>query len=458
MTEPNSLIDPREFQARIEALVGAGEFDQVFQLIETLPDDDRPLLLSRLGTELHQALLSAPDPRAAAELLHSLPEAQAIELLDDIPASVAADLLEELPQNEQADLVGELSQPVAAAILLEMDDPSAASRIRSLAAYEDDQAGGIMHGEFVAVTQDESVGQVIEYLRANAGTFNDYDVQYVYVTDRARRLRGVLRLRDLLLAEATRPVRELMIADPFSVTDRTDLNDLHDIFLEHDFLGIPVVGASGELTGVVGRAAVEEALGDRTADDFLKTQGIIREELRTMPLVVRSRRRLAWLSINIGLNVVAASVIAFYQETLSQVIALAVFLPIISDMSGCSGNQAVAVSMRELSLGLVDPRELLRVLWKEASVGLINGVVLGLLIALVAMLWQGNAWLGLVVGGAMMLNTLIAVSLGGCLPLAMRRFGMDPALASGPILTTVTDMCGFLLVLSFASAAIERLV
>ena len=177
-----------------------------------------------------------------------------------------------------------------------------------------------------------------------------------------------------------------------------------------------------------------------------------------MPLAVRARRRLAWLSVNIFLNVIAASVIAVYQETLAQVIALAVFLPIISDMSGCSGNQAVAVSMRELSLGLVRPSELMRVWLKEVSVGLINGLALGLLIAAVAFLWKGNPFLGLVVGTAMMVNTVVAVSLGGTLPLFMRRLGMDPALASGPILTTVTDMCGFFLVLSMAAAMLKLLV
>jgi len=177
-----------------------------------------------------------------------------------------------------------------------------------------------------------------------------------------------------------------------------------------------------------------------------------------MPVGIRSRRRLSWLSINILLNILAASVIAFYQETLTQVIALAVFLPIISDMSGCSGNQAVAVSMRELSLGLVDPKEVIRVWLKEVSVGLINGLALGFLIAMVAFLWKGNPWLGAVVGIAMMLNTIIAVSLGGTLPLIMRRFKLDPALASGPILTTVTDMCGFFLVLSLASMWLKWLV
>ena len=177
-----------------------------------------------------------------------------------------------------------------------------------------------------------------------------------------------------------------------------------------------------------------------------------------MALLLRSARRLSWLSINVFLNLLAASIIAYYQDTLAAVITLAVFLPIISDMSGCSGNQAVAVSMRELVLGLIKPYELLRVIWKEASLGVINGTVLGIILGGAAFAWKGNPMLGLVVGGALALNTVVAVCLGGAIPLMLSRFRQDPALASGPILTTVTDMCGFFLVLSFARAALPWLV
>ena len=206
------------------------------------------------------------------------------------------------------------------------------------------------------------------------------------------------------------------------------------------------------------RAAVDEARSEQHDSDFLKTQGIIGgEEIRTLPVLLRSRRRFAWLSVNIVLNVMAASVIALFRDTLSAVIALAVFLPIISDMSGCSGNQAVAVSLRELSLGLVRTEELLRVWIKEITVGLLNGVALGLLVGIVAYAWQGNPYLGIVVGVALCLNTMIAVSIGGIIPLVLKRFHIDPAVASGPILTTANDMCGFLLVLGIATAMLSRL-
>ena len=237
------------------------------------------------------------------------------------------------------------------------------------------------------------------------------------------------------------------------------MQDLINFFDTYDFYGVPVINDSNEMIGVVLRKDVLEFEVEQAQTEGMEMQGIVGgEELRTLPVLLRSRRRLSWLSVNILLNIVAASVIAFYQETLASVIALAVFLPIISDMSGCSGNQAVAVSLRELSLGVVRPFEVFRVWLQEVQVGLINGLVLGLLIGAAAWLWQGNVYLGLVVGGALAINTVVAVSLGGTIPLFLKRMNVDPALASGPILTTVTDMFGFFMALSFAGLAMQYLV
>lgn len=176
-----------------------------------------------------------------------------------------------------------------------------------------------------------------------------------------------------------------------------------------------------------------------------------------MPLYKRSGKRLSWLTLNIGLNILAASVIALYQDTLAAVIALAVFLPMVSDMSGCSGNQAVAVSLRELALGVLRPGEIMRVAFKESSLGMVNGIILGLLLGGVVYVWKGNLFLSGVIGIALAGNTIVAVTMGGVLPLVIKRIGIDPALVSSPLLTTVTDMCGFFLVLSLASAVLPYL-
>jgi len=441
----------------LEELLKMSDSSGVEALLDELPACDIARAVLRMSEEGRTELLTSLAPDEAAEVIQSVPEGQAVELLEHLKPADAAAIVEELPSDEQADLVGDLSPQAAEGILAALA-PDTAAGLRSLTQYADDTAGGLMVTEFLSYREDATVKSVVKDMKSNRDRYRDYSVQYAYVTTSDEKLVGVLRLRDLLLAERQQPIRELMIAKPLTLPGTADLDELRDFFETHAFFGAPVTSKDGRLLGVLKREAVDEALRHRDVSDYRKSQGIIHEELRTMPVLVRSRRRLAWLSVNIGLNVVAASVIAVYQDVLAQVIALAVFLPIISDMSGCSGGQAVAVSMRELSLGFVKPNEVLRVWGKELSVGLMNGTALGALIATVAWIWKGNPYLGLVVGVAMAVNTVVAVSIGGTLPLLMRGMKLDPALASGPILTTITDMCGFFLILSLASAMLPWLV
>ncbi len=313
--------------------------------------------------------------------------------------------------------------------------------------------------ELLAFDENLTVDDVITDLRTNAEKYAEYNVQYIYVLTENRQLHGVLRLRDLLLAKPKRTISRIMIDNPTRVPDSTSLQELQLLFDSRPFFGLPVVDPNNRLVGVVRRADIEKASEQQAGRTFLRFAGILGgEELRSLPLKTRCARRLSWLSLNILLNVVAASVIAFYEETLAAVIALAVFLPIVSDMSGCSGNQAVAVSTRELVLGVIKPSDFFYVFRKEFTLGLINGIVLGILLGAVAYIWKGTPALGLVVGGALAANTLIAVCLGALIPLILKGFKMDPALASGAILTTLTDMCGFFLVLSLAQLMLPWLI
>ncbi len=439
----------------LERLVDDGNAEALGSLIEELDPGEAARALDRLDADTQSRVLTTLDPERAALLIDEISDVQAASLIAELEPAHAAAIVTELPSDERADLLNELVHEDREAILGAMPADSAVA-IRELASYEPNVAGGLMVTEYAAVDESATLAEIIDVLRDRSVV--TFDVQYIYVTSGEGRLVGVLRLRDLLLSSPKRIARDIMVRDPHSVDVRAPLDDLDDFFAHHTFLGVPVVDVAGRLVGVVRRHDVEEAVGERIEDEFRKTQGIVGgEELRSMPVWRRSTRRLSWLSVNIGLNVLAASVIAFYQDTIASVISLAVFLPIISDMSGCSGNQAVAVSMRELSLGLATPRDVARVWTKEVSVGMLNGLVLGVLIGAVAWLWKGMPALGLVVGGALMLNTIVAVSIGGTVPLLLKRLRMDPALASGPILTTVTDMCGFLLVLSFATLMLPTL-
>lgn len=427
--------------------------------IDSMSAEQQRFAMSHMSGEMQSALIELLSAVDAAHLLEHLPEAQAVDILEEIPPAAAADIVESLPDDVGVDLLREMSEADTEAVLAELDDRKEAESLRERTEYEWDTAGGLMTQAYAVFDSGLAVGQVISQLGEQAEKYEDMDVQYVYVTGAGGQLLGVLRLRDLVLARRERSVKDVMICDPVSVSSESDYDFLREVFDEKNYIGLPVIDPDGTLVGVVTKQAVEEAIAEHQTEDYLHSSGIVGgEELRSMPMFQRSRRRLAWLGPNIILNLIAASVIARYESTLEAVIALAIFLPIVSDMSGCSGNQAVAVSIRELTMGLIRPNEFLRILWKEGVLGLMNGLVLGIALGTVAGVWQGNAWLGLVIGGALALNTILSVILGGSVPLLLKRFGVDPAIAAGPILTTCTDMCGFFLVLNLASLILTKLV
>lgn len=438
-------------------LIASSDAEALGTYLDRLGAAETARAVSRLPAENQHRMLEMLRPSDAAEVVQAFPQAQAAGLIEALAPEQAAAIVDEMPLRDQADLLAEIDEVRADAVLQELGHEEA-EEVREFMAYPPDTAGGIMVDQFLTYESESTVGDVTADLQANRETYADYSVQYMYVTDGDGRLEGVLRIRDLLFASRSARLSGLMIRDPLVVPVKASLDELKEFFDEHKLYGVPVVDEERSLLGVVRQSAVEAAAGKIAAKQLLEVSGIVGgEEFRSMPLILRSRRRLSWLSVNIVLNIIAASVIALYQDTLQAVIALAVFLPMISDMSGCSGNQAVAVSMRELTLGLVRPHELLRVLAKELGVGVVNGLALGALLGVLAALWKGNPFLGLVVGGALAINTLVAVSVGGLLPLVLKKLRLDPALVSGPLLTTVTDMCGFFCALSLATVLLSRL-
>lgn len=438
--------------------IQAGDKALLIEFLDTIGSGEVARAISRLEEDERHQLFQVLGPEAGANLINELPEEQAADLIEELPQQAAAELVEELDSDDQADILGAMEDEDAEEILQRMD-PEEALEARQLMSYDPQTAGGLMMTEFLSFPASWRIRDILADLEKNAEIYSHYQILYGYVIDKGGALLGILRFRDLLLSPKDTPVTQIMIGEAILVQVSTSLEDLEDIFDRHDFFAVPVVDESRVLIGIIRRADVREALESRAEKTFLLSSGILGgEEFRTMPLQERSTRRLAILSINIALNIMSASVIAVYQDTLSQVIALAVFLPIISDLSGCSGNQAIAVSIRELSLGLLRPKDFARVFIKESWVGLINGLALGALLGLVAYIWKGNIWLGGVVGLSLFLNTMLSVVIGGCVPLLLKKMKLDPAIASSPLLTTITDVCGFFFVLSFASAVLGHLV
>ncbi len=441
---------------KLKDFIEARDTNKIKAYMDGLQAEEIVACVSHIDHEDRLKLLRLLTPQDAAVIIEDIPEVQAVDILEDLEATKAAAIITAMSSDDQADILTELEQQDAEAIISEME-PVEAENVRKLIEYDADSAGGVMITEFLAFDENDTVGMVVADLREKSEEYESYNIHYIYITSNNKFI-GVLRMRDLLLSKLSTPLSQITVRNPLSLKDNASLETLISFFDTNDFYGVPVVDQDEVLVGVVLRKDVREAETELANKELLETQGIVGgEELRTMPVFLRSRRRLSWLSVNILLNILAASIIAIYQETLTAVIALAVFLPVISDMSGCSGNQAVAVSLRELSLGVVKPFEIFRVLLQEIYVGLINGLVLGLLIGTAAWLWQSNVYLGLVVGGALAINTVVAVSIGGTLPLFLKKMNVDPALASGPILTTVTDMLGFFLALTFAGLMLSHI-
>ncbi|SEW18961.1 magnesium transporter [Cognatiyoonia koreensis] len=446
----------RSVREQLKDAVDQRDVEKIEALLEPLPLSGKMRQLLNLSQDDRDLLLEVVNAELAADLVEEAPFEAATEMVERMEASRAAEIFEELDSDLQADLIGDLDDDEAEAILSRLD-PEDAADVRRLVTYDDDTAGGLMVAESFSFPDTATVGAVLRSMVSDDDDFERYRGQHPYVVDADRHPVGVVSLRGLLTAKRSDKLTTIM-TPPITVDADLSLDDLQDLFDGNNFLGLPVVDSTGRLAGVVSRSAVDGAALERSESESLKRQGVVGDEVRAMPLWIRSRRRLAWLSANIVLNIIAASVISAYEETLAAVIAIAVFLPMVSDMSGCSGNQAVGVTMRELSLGIVQPKDAFRVWLKEVSVGMINGLALGVLIGFVAFIWKGNPFLGLVIGLALAINTVIAVSIGGVVPLLLKRLKQDPAAASGPLLTTITDMAGFFLVLSLATLMMPLLL
>ena len=435
---------------RLRVLYETGQWDRLADALRTADYHDVLRFVLRLDADERLQLMERLPLQLASHLLEQLPEHVAAELLTDLPLDLAADLLDELPHDRQADLLARVAGQREEELLAAMS-PEDAEEAGKLVSFAPDTAGGLMITEFLAYRDTACVDDVLEDLRRHADEYARYDVQYVYVVDRSGRLIGVLRLRDLLLAPGSLPIRDIMIDRPDYVHTWTPLQELVELARSRPFFGFPVVDDHGRLVGVVRRADIEEAAEAEAGRTLLRFFGIAGgEELRTDPLSRRLAGRSVWLSANLLLDLAAASVIALYEEVLASFIALAVFLPIISDMGGNSGSQSLAVTIREMALGLVGERDVRFVWVRELPLGILAGGILGCFGFAIAWLWQGHVDLAFVFGIALFANTLWAVMVGAVLPLVMVRFGVDPALAANPVLTTLTDIFGFFICLECA--------
>jgi magnesium transporter len=459
MTDTPSM----EFEAHEELahLVAKGDGSAIAAFARLLPPEDTPYTISHLDDDDRVrffALLSEADADLAADLLEHFDDMQAAGMVAELEPQQAAAIVEVMDSDEQADVLAELDEEDLEAILEKLP-PEEAADTRQRLEYAEDAAGGLMITEYLSYPQSFTVEQVVDDLRTNNELYNEYEVRYLYVVDADEHLVGVVPMRRLVLSPRGSALSTLSVSDPTTVQVDTLRNELEDLFDRKDYSAVPVLDAQGVLVGIVQRSAVQEARGEQAEEDLAKSRGIIGgEELRTMPTLSRAARRLAFLLPILALTMVSASVIKLFVETVEKLPILAAFLPVVAGLCGSSGGQAVAVSMREISLGLIKIGDVRWVLAKELAAAVVIGLVLGVVLFVFVRVTQGQVELGLVIGGAVPIIMLFATAVGGTTPLVLRAMGMDPAMASGPLVQALIDLTSFFTVLMLATAAMAWLV
>jgi magnesium transporter len=414
------------------------------QVFSELPDRDREAAFS---------LLADRNGRLAMEAISELgPEAGAA-LLATRPAEEIAKLAQEIPSDDAAALIDYLPEELSAAVL-DLMRPKGSGVVENLLEYDERTAGRIMNPHVFALSEDMTVGEAITELQSN----RDVEmVFYLYVVDDRRHLVGVVSLRRLLLVAPETPLKRIMTADLISARVDTDQEEVARQVASYNLLAIPVVDAENKLAGVITVDDVIDVIKDEATEDIYRLAGVAGDERAFTPALESLRKRLPWLGINLVTAFLAAAVVGAFEGTISQVTALAVFMPIVAGMGGNAATQTLTVVVRGIALGELTWSNSRKALLKEAAVGIGNGVVLGLVAAAVAWATRGSPVLGLLLCAAMIINMFVAATAGTLVPLGLRAVNVDPALASSVFITTLTDVFGFASFLGLATVFLRYL-
>ncbi len=408
----------------------------------------------------------------AASTLEALPDAEALAALKALPPSVSAQLFLRLHESHAArllpnvspELLGILSHRVrpeqAAAWLLHLPPelrqrflepltPEVKRQIQELLTYPENSAGRILSTEFVAFHADMKVKDAIQKIRDLAS--RNVATTYTYVIDATNRLVGVLNTRDLLLAAGDQLLAQVMRTDIFTVSGFTDREDVATQLSQRGYFAAPVVDADQRLLGVVKSDQLLSDVQEEATEDIQKMVGAGGDERPFSPIGFSVRKRLPWLYLNLATAFLAASVVALFEDVIARITVLAVFLPVVAGQGGNAGAQSLAVAIRGLVMREIPPHKVRQLVLKEARLGALHGLLVGVVTSLVAWGWQRNPFLGLVIGLAMLVNLIAAGIAGAAIPITMKALGRDPAQSSSILLTTVTDVVGFFTFLGFAT-------
>ncbi len=432
--------------AQVRAALERDDMAGAAAVIEALQPADQADLVEGLADADQVALLSQLDPADSADVLEEMEDEDAAALAERLPLADLADILDEMEADEAADVLGDLSPELAAEALREMEE---AEDVLPLLRYPDDTAGGLMTPAVVTLRRGWRAENALQQLRRAEPAADS--VFYLFVTDAEGTLKGVVGLRDLVVASPETTIEAMMDPNVVSVPVTADQEICARTLSRYGFLALPVVDEMDRLVGVITADDLIEVAEDEATEDMYRMVGITGEEQVWGPLRASVLKRLPWLAINMVTLFVAITVVDFFEPVIAGMVILAIFLPLVSGEGGNAGSQTSTVIVRGIALGEVDEHNGLRMLKKEFAAALINGTIIGLGTGLAIYIWKGEWVISLAVTLAMILNFLMAALAGVLVPLGLKAVKVDPALASAAFVTGITDTMGFLFFLGIAT-------
>ena len=431
----------------------SGRLGPVRRLVNTLSPAEIGNLLESLPPGKRTVVWGLVDPEDDGEVLVHVGDEVREGLIADMDQDELVAAAEGLDIDDLADLVEDLPDTVIDEVLKSMDRENR-ERLEQVLSYAEDSAGRLMNPDVVTVRADTTIDVVLRYLRLRGELPEHTD--HIYVVSKRHQYLGRIALQALLTHEPSTPINRLLDDEQpaIGVDETSDM--VARQFSDHDWISAPVVDDNNILLGRITIDDVVDIIREQAEHQALGAAGLDEDEDLFSPVWRAMRRRLIWLSINLGTAFLAASVVGQFEGTIDKLVALAVLMPIVAGMGGNAGTQVLALMVRGLALGQVGASNIKTLLWKEARVGLLNGVVLGAILALIVLLWFHNIGLSLVIFVALTCNLLFAAIAGVMVPVMLKRAGYDPALASSIFLTTVTDVMGFFTFLGLATLVLLR--
>ncbi len=423
--------------AKVQRILNSGLASaDVAHLIESSPPKVRKVLWELVDKELE------------GEVLQYLSEELQTHFLSDMSAEEVIDITSDLDADDVADMLQQLPERVTQEVLDAMDHADRA-RLEAVLGYPEDSAGGLMNTDTVTIRPDITLEVVMRYLRRHHELPEMTDA--LLVVNRNNEYIGVLTINKLLVSDPQQTVREVMSTEARVIPATMPDTEVAKLFERHDLVSAPVVDAEGHLIGRITIDDVVDVIRETADHSLLSSVGLDEEEDTFAPTLKTSRRRAVWLGINLLTALAASAVIGLFDKTIEQVVALAVLMPIVASMGGIAGSQVLTLVIRGQAVGHLSGANFRWLFNREIIVAGINGVLWALVIALITLLWFRDAGIAVIIAAAIIINLLVAAVTGAALPLILKARGIDPALAGGVILTTVTDVIGFLSFLGLAT-------